>query len=297
MNRKGIILAGGAGTRLHPLTLAVSKQLLPVYDKPMIYYPLSTLMLAGIREVLVITTPDDAPAFRRLLGDGGQWGIALSYAVQSKPDGLAQAFVIAASFLSGAPSCLVLGDNVFYGHGMSEMLRAASAKTAGATIFAYRVDDPHRYGVVAFGVDGAAVSIEEKPKQPRSNWAVVGLYFYDEGVVDRARRLKPSARGEYEITDLNNTYLADRALRVSALGRGFAWFDAGTHASLLEASEFIAIVQRRQRQLVASPGEIAYAAGWINSAALAEQAAGLGNTDYARMLRAVADDHPAGGKD
>jgi glucose-1-phosphate thymidylyltransferase len=297
MSRKGIILAGGAGTRLHPLTLAVSKQLLPVYDKPMIYYPLSTLMLSGVREVLVITTPDDAPAFRRLLGDGGQWGIDLSYAVQAKPDGLAQAFIIAAPFLAGAPSCLVLGDNIFYGHGMSEMLRAANAETAGASIFAYRVDDPHRYGVVAFGADGTAVSIEEKPKQPRSNWAVVGLYFYDGSVVDRARGLKPSARGEYEITDLNNTYLADRALRVSPLGRGFAWFDAGTHASLLEASEYIAIVQRRQRQLVASPEEIAHAAGWITTAALAEQATRLGNTDYARMLQAVADDQRAGGKD
>jgi len=297
VSRKGIILAGGAGTRLHPLTLAVSKQLLPVYDKPMIYYPLSTLMIAGIREVLVITTPEDAPSFRRLLRDGSQWGIQLSYAVQPKPEGLAQAFVIAAPFLAEAPSCLVLGDNVFYGHGLSDMLRAASTDTDGATIFAYRVDDPQRYGVVAFGADGDAVSIEEKPKQPRSNWAVVGLYFYDGSVVDRARRLQPSARGEYEITDLNNTYLADRALRVSPLGRGFAWFDAGTHASLLEASEFIAIVQRRQRQLVASPEEIAHAAGWITSAALAEQATRLGNTGYARMLRAVVDERRAGSKD
>jgi glucose-1-phosphate thymidylyltransferase len=289
MKRKGIVLAGGAGTRLHPLTLAVSKQLLPVYDKPMIYYPLSTLMLAGIREVLVITTPEDAPAFRRLLGDGRQWGMALSYAVQPKPEGLAQAFVIGAAFLAGDPCCLVLGDNVFYGHGLSEMLREASAQTSGATVFAYRVDDPQRYGVVAFDAGGRAVSIEEKPKEPKSNWAVVGLYFYDGGVVDRARSLKPSARGEYEITDLNNTYLAEGALRVSPLGRGFAWFDAGTHTSLLEASEFISVVQRRQRQLVASPEEIAHSAGWITTEALADLSTRLGKTDYARMLKTVAE--------
>ena len=294
MKRKGIVLAGGAGTRLHPLTLAVSKQLLPVYDKPMIYYPLSTLMLAGIREVLIITTPEDAPVFRRLLGDGGQWGMALSYAVQPKPEGLAQAFIIGAAFLAGDPCCLVLGDNVFYGHGLSEMLREASAQTSGATVFAYRVDDPQRYGVVAFDAGGRAVSIEEKPKEPKSSWAVVGLYFYDGGVVDRARSLKPSARGEYEITDLNNTYLADGSLRVTPLGRGFAWFDAGTHASLLEASEFISVVQRRQRQLVASPEEIADAAGWITTEALANLATRLGSTEYARMLKAVVDDQDGG---
>jgi glucose-1-phosphate thymidylyltransferase len=293
MSRKGIILAGGAGTRLHPLTLAVSKQLLPVYDKPMIYYPLSALMLAGIREVLVITTPEDASAFRRVLGDGSQWGMTLAYAIQPKPEGLAQAFVIGADFLAGDPCCLVLGDNVFYGHGLPEMLRSASAETSGATVFAYRVDDPQRYGVVAFDGAGKALSIEEKPKDPKSNWAVVGLYFYDSSVVERARGLRPSGRGEYEITDLNNTYLADGSLSVSPLGRGFAWFDAGTHASLLEASEFIAVVQRRQRQLVASPEEIAHAAGWITGEGLIELATRLGKTDYARMLRAVADD--AGG--
>ncbi len=290
MSRKGIILAGGAGTRLHPLTLAVSKQLLPVYDKPMIYYPLSMLMLAAIREVLIITTPDDAPAFRRLLGDGSQWGMTLRYAVQPKPEGIAQAFVIGADFLAGDPCCLVLGDNVLYGHGLPEMLHAASAETSGATIFAYGVDDPQRYGVVVLDGAGRAASIEEKPKEPKSGWAVVGLYFYDGSAADRARRLKPSARGEYEITDLNNAYLAEGALRVSRLGRGFAWFDAGTHASLLEASEFISVVQSRQRQLVASPEEIAYAAGWISKEALADLAMRLGKTEYAGMLKAIIED-------
>jgi len=288
--RKGIILAGGAGSRLHPLTLVVSKQLLPVYDKPMIYYPLSMLMLAGVREVLIITTPDDAPSFRRLLGGGEQWGMALSYAVQPRPEGLAQAFVIGADFLGDDPCCLVLGDNVFYGHGMSAMLRRSQERASGATIFAYRVEDPQRYGVVAFDAEGRAISVEEKPVEPKSNWAVVGLYFYDASVVARASRLKPSKRGEYEITDLNNSYLADGALHVEALGRGCAWFDAGTHASLLEAAEFISVIQRRQRQLIASPEEIAFDAGWITADDLARQAERLGNTDYARMLKALVDD-------
>jgi len=292
MKRKGIILAGGAGSRLHPLTLAVSKQLLPVYDKPMIYYPLSMLMLAGIREVLVITTPDDAPNFRRLLGGGEQWGMALSYAVQPKPEGLAQAFVIGADFLAGDASCLVLGDNVFYGHGMSEMLLRASDRASGATILAYRVEDPQRYGVVAFDAAGNATSVEEKPSQPKSSWAVVGLYFYDGSAVARAKRLKPSRRGEYEITDLNNRYLAEGALKVELLGRGFAWFDAGTHASLLEASQFVNIVQRRQRQLIASPEDIAFNAGWITASELGRQAERLGNTEYAGMLKALGDGRP-----
>ncbi len=287
MTRKGIILAGGAGTRLHPVTLAVSKQLLPVYDKPMIYYPLSTLMLAGIRDILIITTPDDAGAFRRLLGTGEQWGIALTYAVQPRPEGLAQAFVIGAAFLGGEPSCLILGDNVLYGHGASDLLRQASVEDQGATIFAYRVDDPRRYGVVTFEETGRARTIEEKPKEPKSDWAVIGLYFYDGSAVERARALKPSARGEYEITDLNRSYLADGALQVRPLGRGFAWFDAGTHASLLDASELIRMVQRRQRYLIGSPEEIAYASGWIDADAFACLAAGLAGTDYGRALGAI----------
>jgi len=287
MTMKGIILAGGSGSRLHPITLAVSKQLLPVYDKPMIYYPLSILMLAGIRDILLITTPEDAAGFHRMLGDGGQWGIALSYAVQPSPDGLAQAFVIGAEFVGSDPSCLVLGDNLLYGHGMSDILRRAAARSAGATIFAYRVEDPQRYGVVDLDDAGRARSIEEKPKQPKSDWAVIGLYFYDGTVVDRARSLNPSARGEYEITDLNNTYIAEGALYAEMLGRGFAWFDAGTHASLLEAAEFIRIVQQRQRYLIASPEEIAFASGWISADDLARQAARLEKTEYGRSLAAV----------
>jgi glucose-1-phosphate thymidylyltransferase len=292
VKRKGIILAGGAGSRLHPLTLVVSKQLLPVYDKPMIYYPLSILMLAGIREILIITTPEDASSFKRLLGGGEQWGLDISYAVQPKPEGLAQALVIAADFLAGDPCCLVLGDNVFYGHGVSQVLHRAGEQATGATIFALRVDDPQRYGVVAFDAAGRAVSVEEKPAQPKSNFAVVGLYFYDATVVQRASRLKPSARGEFEITDLNNSYLADGILSVEPLGRGFAWFDAGTHASLLEASEFISVVQRRQRQLIASPEEIAFNAGWIGADDLARQAKRMGDTGYARMLKALLDGKP-----
>jgi glucose-1-phosphate thymidylyltransferase len=287
MTRRGIILAGGTGTRLHPVTLAVSKQLLPVYDKPMIYYPLSILMLAGIRDILVITTPEDAEGFRRMLGDGARWGIAIGYAVQPQPGGLAQAYLIGAPFVGRDPSCLVLGDNLLYGHGLSDMLRQAVARTSGATVFAYRVDDPQRYGVVSFDGDGRALTIEEKPAQPKSDWAVIGLYFYDGTAPDRARALKPSRRGELEITDLNATYLRDGSLQVEALGRGFAWFDAGTHASLLEAAEFIHVVQRRQRHLIASPEEIAFAAGWISRDDFARQAERLAKTEYGRALAAV----------
>ena len=292
MTRKGIILAGGAGSRLQPLTLVVSKQLLPVYDKPMIYYPLSVLMLAGIREILIITTPEDAADFKRLLGGGEQWGLSLAYAVQPRPEGIAQALVIAEPFLDGNPCCLVLGDNVFYGHGLSDALRRSAARTAGATIFAYRVDDPRRYGVVAFDDDGRATSVEEKPQTPKSGWAVVGLYFYDATAATRAKRLTPSARGEYEITDLNSAYLKEGALAVEPLGRGFAWFDAGTHDSLLEASEFISVVQRRQRQLIASPEEIAFNAGWIGRDDFARQAERLGQSAYGAMLRGLADGKP-----
>ena len=284
MSRKGIILAGGAGTRLHPLTLVTSKQLLPVYDKPMIYYPLTTLMLAGIRDILIITTPEQAADFRRLLGDGSRWGIALSYAAQPKPEGLAQAFVIGGDYIGSDPSCLVLGDNIIYGQGLTERLTAAGTKESGATVFAYHVEDPERYGVVAFDSDGKATAIEEKPAQPKSDWAVIGLYFYDGTVTERARALKPSARGEYEITDLNSSYLADGALDVESLGRGFAWFDAGTHASLLEAAQFVQLIQGRQRQLIASPEEVAYAAGWITTDDLARLAHDLGKTQYGRAL-------------
>jgi glucose-1-phosphate thymidylyltransferase len=287
VTRKGIILAGGSGSRLHPVTLAVSKQLLPVYDKPMVYYPLSVLMLAGIRKVLIITTPGDAASFQRILGSGEQWGLELSYAVQPRPEGLAQAFVIAAPFLAGDPSCLVLGDNLLYGHGMSAILHRVAERQSGATVFAYQVEDPQRYGVVEFAADGRARSIEEKPTAPKSPWAVIGVYFYDGSAVDRAKRLKPSARGEYEITDLNMSYLEDGALAVEALGRGFAWFDAGTHASLLEAAEFIRVIQRRQRNLIASPEEIAFTAGWIGADDLARQVDRLANTEYGRALASI----------
>jgi glucose-1-phosphate thymidylyltransferase len=286
-HRKGIILAGGAGTRLHPLTLVTSKQLLPVYDKPMIYYPLTTLMAAGVREILVITTPADEPAFRRLLGDGKNWGLEIEYAVQPKPEGLAQAFVIGADFLDGHPSCLALGDNVLYGHGLTDSLRRAAAQADGATIFGYQVEDPKRYGVVAFDEHGRATSIVEKPQEPKSNWAVIGLYFYDGTAVERARGLKRSARGEYEITALNESYLTDGALQVERLGRGFAWFDAGTHASLLEAAEFVHVLQQRQGQLIASPEEIAFGAGWISADQLAGQAESLRGTGYGRALQAL----------
>jgi glucose-1-phosphate thymidylyltransferase len=264
MSRKGIILAGGSGTRLHPLTLVTSKQLLPVYDKPMIYYPLSSLMLAGITDILIITTPQDQPAFRNLLGTGRQWGLQLTYAVQPRPEGLAQAFLIAEDFIRNHPSCLILGDNILYGHGLPDLLRRAAEDRSGATIFGYLVDEPQRYGVIEFDQQSQVVSIEEKPQQPKSNWAAIGLYFYDDHVVDLVKTIKPSTRGEYEITDLNNLYICERRLKVERMGRGFAWFDAGTHDSLLEAAQFIRLLQSRQGQLIAAPEEIAYLNGWID---------------------------------
>jgi glucose-1-phosphate thymidylyltransferase len=285
MSRKGIILAGGSGTRLHPLTLVTSKQLLPVYDKPMIYYPLSALMLAGIREVLIITTPQDQAAFKHLLGSGEQWGMRLDYAVQPEPNGLAQAFVIGADFVRGHPSCLILGDNIIYGHGLSDVLRGASERTSGATIFGYWVDDPERYGVIEFDEKKQVLSIEEKPKQPKSNWAAIGVYFYDEHVIELAKQLKPSARGEYEITDLNNLYVRQGTLTVEQLGRGYAWLDAGTYDSLLEAAEFIRVLQRRQGQLIAAPEEVAFHNGWIGAEQLKAQAAKFSKAPYgARLL-------------
>jgi glucose-1-phosphate thymidylyltransferase len=284
MSRKGIILAGGSGTRLHPLTLVTSKQLLPVYDKPMIYYPLSALMLAQIREVLIITTPQDQAAFKKLLGTGEQWGMRLEYAVQPEPNGLAQAFVIGADFVRGQPSCLILGDNIIYGHGLSEVLRGADQRNSGATIFGYWVDDPERYGVIEFDDKMRVLSIEEKPKQPKSNWAAIGIYFYDEHVTELARQLKPSARGEYEITDLNNLYVRQGQLTVERLGRGYAWLDAGTYDSLLEAAEFIRILQHRQGQLIAAPEEIAFHNGWIGAEKLEAQAKTLSKTQYGIRL-------------
>ncbi len=284
MSRKGIILAGGSGTRLHPLTLVTSKQLLPVYDKPMIYYPLSALMLAGIREILIITTPQDQAAFRHLLGDGAAWGMAISYAVQPSPDGLAQAFVIGADFVRGQPSCLILGDNILHGHGLPEVLRRASDHTEGATIFGYSVDDPERYGVIEFDANDQVLSIEEKPTATKSNWAAIGVYFYDEHVTDIVKELKPSARGEYEITDLNNLYAKAGRLSVERLGRGFAWLDAGTYDSLLEAAEFIRVLQRRQGQLIAAPEEIAFHNGWIDATAFETLARKVAKTQYGLRL-------------
>lgn len=284
---KGIILAGGSGTRLHPMTLVSSKQLLPVYDKPMIYYPLSTLMLAGIRDVLIITTPRDLPLFQTLLGDGAKWGISLSYAEQQSPDGLAQAYVIGADFVSGHPSCLILGDNIFYGHGITQLFKSAMERQCGATVFAYHVSNPERYGVVEF--DGAmkAIAIDEKPSRPRSNWAVTGLYFYDNEVVDIAANLRPSLRGELEITDVNRNYLERGKLHVERIGRGYAWLDTGTPDSLLEASEFVATLERRQGFKVACPEEIAYRLGFISSRELASLADRYGNSAYGLYLANV----------
>lgn len=291
---RGIVLAGGSGTRLHPMTLAASKQLLPVYDKPMIYYPLSVLMLAGVREILIISTLEDLPSFKRLLGSGAQWGVSFAYAEQPRPDGLAQAYIIGAPFVGASNSVLVLGDNIFYGHGLTQSLTAASRRGAGATVFAYHVSDPHRYGVVEFDRNGRAVSLEEKPSDPKSNWAVTGLYFYDERATKIAADLKPSARGELEITDLNRVYLEEGLLNVERLGRGFAWLDTGTHHSLLEAAQYVQAIEQRQGQRIACLEEIAYHNGWIDDRALQQAADKFTKSGYGGYLLQIMREQSGG---
>ena len=296
LGRKGIILAGGSGSRLYPVTQAVSKQLMPVYDKPMVYYPLTTLMLAGIRDILLISTPNDTPRFTELLGDGSQWGLNIQYCVQPSPDGLAQAFILGKHFVGNSPSALVLGDNIFYGHELVEQLNSANKASSGATVFAYHVTDPERYGVVEFDKDYKALSIEEKPSKPRSNYAVTGLYFYDNQVCDIAASIKPSARGELEITDVNRAYLNQNALRIEVMGRGYAWLDTGTHDSLLDAASFIATLQKRQGLMVACPEEIAYRQGWIGADVIQKVANQLSKNSYGQYLNKILNEIDAGGR-